>query len=264
MDSSFIAVSRLWDELAGSEDGDAEASRLHVMARLCDLLGAHDAAWVGAVRAMVHPDDPLDGWRIAALSYLHTPAMNREILQRMEGRWRRREVDPFNIVSVAGAGHFRVSTLRREMPAAWFDDDYYRDFYASRGIFDALSASTPVTPDAESCFVFHRDEKAGAFGDAEIDLASYALYGRIRRHRAWMLARGLLVASKPLTPTERRVLGHLLSAEPEKQIAGRLELSSTTTHDHVKSIYRKFGVGTRAALMSLWLERPAKSSRSES
>ena len=67
----------------------------------------------------------------------------------------------------------------------------------------------------------------------------------------------LACQSKPLSPTERRVLGHLLSAEPEKRIAAELGQSPTTAHDHVKSIYRKFGVGNRAGLMSLWLHRPA-------
>ncbi|HUP21899.1 MAG TPA: helix-turn-helix transcriptional regulator [Thermoanaerobaculia bacterium] len=261
MDSAFLAAARLWDELGAYQSGDAEASRFHVMAGLCDLLGAHNAGWVGAVRTVVQDDDPLHGWRIGALSYLHPAEANQETIREMETRWRRREADPFNIIGVSRAGTFRVFTLRREMPESWFEADYYRDFYARRGIFDARCVSTPVTSDAESFFIFHRDQAAGAFGVAEIDLAAYTLRGRRRRHRSWMLARGLLIASQPLSPAERRVLGHLLSGDQEKQIAAKLELSATTTHDHVKSIYRKFGVGSRAALMSLWLDRPAASSR---
>jgi len=257
MDRCFVTAAELWDELADLDLGDGEASRRHLMARLCELLGAHNAGWVGAVRAAIDREDPLRGWRIATLSYLHDDAVNEEAVREMKVRWARREQDPLNLAAVAGAGTFRVLTLRRAMPASWFAGEYYRLFYAGRGIFDSLFVWAPVTEDAESSFIFHRPESAGAFGDAEIELATYTLRGLKWMHRSWMLERGLLVASKPLSPTERRVLGHLLSGEPEKKIAAELGQSPATSHDHVKSIYRKFGVGNRAGLMSLWLHRPA-------
>ena len=257
MDRSFATAAELWNELADFDLRDAEASRRHLMSRLCELLGADNAGWVGAVRAAVDRDDPFLGWRIATLSYLHNDAINEEAVGEMKVRLRRREGDPLNLFVIAGAGTFRSFTLRRAMPASWFAGEYYRVFYAGRGIFDSLFVLAPVTADAESTVLLHRAESAGAFQDAEIELAACILRGLKWLHRSWMLERGLLVASKPLSPTERRVLGHLLSAEPEKRIAAELGQSPTTAHDHVKSIYRKFGVGNRAGLMSLWLHRPA-------
>lgn len=257
MDRSFATAAELWDELADFDLCDAEASRRHLMSRLCELLSAHNAGWIGAVRAAIDREDPLLGWRIATLSYLHDDALNEAAVREMKARWGRREEDPLNLLVIAGAGTFRTFTLRRAMPASWFAGEYYQLFYAGRGIFDSLFVLAPVTPDAESSVLFHRGEGAGAFEDAEIELASCTLRGLKWLHRSWMLERGLLVASKPLSPTERRVLGHLLSGEPEKRIAAELGQSPTTTHDHVKSIYRKFGVGNRAGLMSLWLHGPA-------
>jgi DNA-binding CsgD family transcriptional regulator len=70
-----------------------------------------------------------------------------------------------------------------------------------------------------------------------------------------MLAHGLMVASAPLTPTERDVLQELLTGQPEKLIAAALGKSYHTVHEYVASIFRKFGVGNRAALMALWLGR---------
>jgi DNA-binding CsgD family transcriptional regulator len=45
----------------------------------------------------------------------------------------------------------------------------------------------------------------------------------------------------------------LLTGQPEKQIATALDQSHHTTHEYVMTIYRKFGVNNRPALMALWL-----------
>lgn len=60
-------------------------------------------------------------------------------------------------------------------------------------------------------------------------------------------------ASSPLTPVERQVLQSLLTGLSEKAIASAQSQSYHTTHEYVTSIYRKFGVNNRAALMALWL-----------
>jgi DNA-binding CsgD family transcriptional regulator len=39
----------------------------------------------------------------------------------------------------------------------------------------------------------------------------------------------------------------------EKQIAEQNNQNPHTTHDHVKRIFRKYGVSSRSALMALWL-----------
>jgi DNA-binding NarL/FixJ family response regulator len=71
--------------------------------------------------------------------------------------------------------------------------------------------------------------------------------------RRQLLGHGLLIASTPLTPTERKVLLALLDGRLEKQIAQDLAQSPHTTHVQVKSIYSKFGVTKRSALTALWL-----------
>jgi DNA-binding CsgD family transcriptional regulator len=59
-----------------------------------------------------------------------------------------------------------------------------------------------------------------------------------------------------LTPTERKVLKQLLTKASEKNIAAELGLAVSTTHQHVVALFRKFGVRSRAELMSLWLSGP--------
>ena len=94
------------------------------------------------------------------------------------------------------------------------------------------------------------------FTEREIALLAYALRGIKWFHRQVMLTSGPLVARAPLTPTERKVLGLLLTKAPEKRIAEQLGLAVSTTHQHVVALFRKFGVRSRAELMSLWLSGP--------
>ena len=54
---------------------------------------------------------------------------------------------------------------------------------------------------------------------------------------------------------ERRVVDHLLRGLSESAIARTLDIARPTLHNHVTNIYRKFGVGSRAELMALWLGR---------
>lgn len=73
------------------------------------------------------------------------------------------------------------------------------------------------------------------------------------RRPASLLLQGLALARAPLAPHEQKVLEHLLTDASEKQIAQRLGLAVSTTHSYVTGIYRKFGVRSRAGLMSLWV-----------
>ena len=53
-----------------------------------------------------------------------------------------------------------------------------------------------------------------------------------------------------LSPAERRVFNHLVRGRPEKVVARRLNISRHTVHNHVRLIYRKLGVCSRAELLA--------------
>jgi DNA-binding CsgD family transcriptional regulator len=56
-----------------------------------------------------------------------------------------------------------------------------------------------------------------------------------------------------LTPREREVMQLLLSGESRKELASRLAISEHTVADHLKVIYRKLGVRSRAELFARFL-----------
>lgn len=255
-DQQEEAIAALWDKLADFHAGDMAAARDHVMAALCGWLKAKNAGWIGGVRTGIEPSDPLLGWRIGTVAYLREEPVNTKAVAEMKARWLKREADPLSLHSVRGAGErFRAFSLRGAMTPAWFEAPYYRMFYAGRGVRDAIIVYFPLNADAESVFIFHGDADRGSFAPEEIALAARALRGIKWFHRQLMLSHGLLVASTPLSLSERKVLQELLSDATEKTIAKRLDLAPSTVHQYAMIIYRKFGVKSRAGLMSLWLNR---------
>jgi DNA-binding CsgD family transcriptional regulator len=58
-----------------------------------------------------------------------------------------------------------------------------------------------------------------------------------------------------LSPRQREILSKLTQGLSEKAIADALSLSPHTVHDHVKAVYRKYGVMSRAELLATVLNR---------
>jgi len=246
-------IHTLWDELSDFEVSQSDQAVIHLMESLCNLTSAWNATWGGAVRMDgEHENDLLQGWRVSAMTQLQPVAPEpdagsfKEILQL----WDRREIDPSFLLPMRGVGTFRAYSFRRELSPEWFESPFYKHHYGSVGTCDAVFIGFPLNQDAESHFGFYSRK---TFTDEEIALLSYAVRGIKWFHRQRMLSHGLLVAATPLTPTERAVLHLLLTGLAEKQIAVELERSYHTVHECVTTIFRKFGVNNRAALMALWL-----------
>lgn len=248
-------IHRIWDELSDFEAGQSDLAATHLMEALCNLGNAWNATWGGATRlGGDYANDPLQGWRVAAMRLLHPIPSHpdegpfKEILRL----WDRREIDLSFLLPMQGVGTFRAYSFRKDLPPEWFESPFYRHHYGAVGTCDSVFIGFPLNQDAESHFGFHSRK---TFTDQEIGTLTYAMRGLKWFHRQLMLSHGLLMASSPLTPAERKVLQLLMTEFLEKQIADQLGLATSTTHQHVIAIFRKFGVRSRAGLMSLWLNR---------
>lgn len=248
-------IHRLWDELSDFEVSQSGAAAAHLMASLCDDVGAWNATWAGAIRlANAEATDPLQGWRVGAVQALHPvePYPDEGHFKEILRVWDKREIDPSFLLPLREVGSFRTYSLRRELPGEWFSTPFYERHYGSVGTYDAVFVAFPLNPDCESHFGFYARR---TFTDGEIAVLAQALRGIKWFHRNLLLSNGLLMASSPLTPTERKVMQLMLTGSPEKHIAHQLGLAASTVHQHIVGIYRKFGVRSRAGLMSLWLNR---------
>lgn len=250
-------VYALWDRLADVDAGDFAGAREIFLSALCRLVDAQNAAWVGAVLMDRHvPGDPLRGWRPRAMHRLVTGPKSQELVRNKARALEQGKADIVTIRRVAQAGRFRVHRLVDIAPEGWFESAHYRTFYEGHGHLDSLWAGIPINHDVEIYVGLYRDTTHGWFSEADRETFAFALRGLKWFHRRQLLGEGLGVVSEPLTPTERLVLGGLLRGSSEREIADTNGQSPHTTHDHVKRIYRKYGVSSRSALMALWLGSP--------
>ncbi|MBI3865502.1 MAG: FHA domain-containing protein [Planctomycetia bacterium] len=70
-----------------------------------------------------------------------------------------------------------------------------------------------------------------------------------------LFARAIAAHAITLTPAQTRVLKMLLEGLSEKAVAGALEISHNTVHNHVREIYLACGVHSRPELLTLFLRR---------
>jgi DNA-binding CsgD family transcriptional regulator len=67
---------------------------------------------------------------------------------------------------------------------------------------------------------------------------------------------------KILSVAQGKVLELLLIGLQEKEVATKLDISQNTVHNHVKRIYKKLNVSSRAELLALFIvEKPADSAK---
>lgn len=250
---SDSSIHTLWDELADLDVTALDASRNYLLKGICGMIDAHNAVWVGAVRmGSEAKDDPVNGWRPHTIHWLHS---SNELMGASEEQMQMLEqgiVDVSTIRNVALSGSFRAHLMSELVPSSWFESAYYKAFYIDRGYHDTIWIGIPVNQDAEIYCGFYRQVGTPSFTEEERDTAACALRGLRWFHRQQMLGHGLLLASTPLTVSERNVLAGLMRGWTEKQIATAQGKSFHTTHEHVTRIFRKFGVNSRAALQALW------------
>jgi DNA-binding CsgD family transcriptional regulator len=247
-------IHTIWDTLADFDAAKVDEALVYLQTRLCELVDAHNADWIGAVRMVAAPSgDPVGGWRPPVVSVLRNNDKFNASVKEQRKNLERGIVNDVVIRIVGMSGNFRARRLCDVMPGEWFDTPFYQDYYLGCGHLDAVYVAFPVNEDAESYFGLFRAVGQSPFTAEERDTLAYALRGIKWFHRQLLLSHGLLVASTPLTPVERRVLQGLLTGLTEKEIAVAQGQSYHTTHEYVVAIFRKFGVSNRAALMALWL-----------
>ena len=64
-----------------------------------------------------------------------------------------------------------------------------------------------------------------------------------------------LASGESLSRRQRQTLELLLTGNAEKQIANHLSISRHTVHVYVKSLYKRFGVCSRAELLARWVHK---------
>ncbi len=258
------AVYALWDDLDQFPPDSSDAALERLCQGVKDLLRVDNVKWVAAVRVLkdeTFESDSMRGWRLRA-KYDLVPdgeayeKLIRVMFERNDPAVSKFDVGPATVGIIKRMGKFQVHRMRDGwIPYEEFAaTEHYQIHYTSLGITDRIWTSFPLNADAESVFMMDRMGSAPPFTRAEAKLAATILRGIRGFHRRLFMERALLIGDKPLSPVSRRVLQKLLTGLTEKEIADSLGQTVSTTHRYVKTIYARFGVNARAALMSLWLQ----------
>ena len=249
-------VHALWDEIADFGAHEVDEALGHALRVLSELVGAQNAFWLGAVRLGTN-SDALGGWRMRAIRRMNPTPEDAHVYKLSRQHLDHGRSDEVTLAQVREAGIFRARLLRELASPEFFATRDYDVLYRARKIRDAIFVACPVNEDAESYFGWYRiGDGASLFSSEDRDVVAYALRPLKWFHRRIMLHHGLLIARAPLTPTERRLVGLLLTERGEKEIARDLELTPATTHTYITALFRKFGVSGRAGLTALWLGNP--------
>jgi len=249
-------IQTLWNDMADFDVASSDDALEHLLRFLHTEFDAENVSWLAAIRVQ---DDETDyaaqAWRQRAFGYLF-PAP--ELSARVDQEAQHPDSDQADITTlrnIALAGTWRANRLIDLAGADWFDSDFYRRHYLDHGHADAIWAGCPVNADAELYFGLFRSPDQPRFTAQERDRVGAVLRSLKWFYRHVFISRGLCIANAPLTTMERKVLHGLLAGYTEKEIAREQGQSRHTTHDHVKTLYRKFGITNRAALMAIWLRR---------
>jgi DNA-binding CsgD family transcriptional regulator len=103
------------------------------------------------------------------------------------------------------------------------------------------------------------------FGSARFRLVSHE-HADASDHQNSALSTFLISGAPPtqhaalmqLSEAQKRVLDLLLDGKSEKEVAGRLDISRHTVHNHVKEIYKKMAVNSRPELLALFVAESQK------
>jgi len=251
-------IYRLWDRLSDTHVSCLDEASRHLMITISEWIGANNAFWVGALRVAggaTARRDPQLGWRALSVQNLDISEKTRQLIAHAMREQETKEPPMTSCAIVRGAGQFRTSRLRNLVDIDVFRQTrHYALHFAPFKIVDRIWAAFPVNEHVESYYCFDRFGPRRPFTARDEALVGFTLRAIKYFHRELLFSQGLHVAREPLLPSERRILMALLTERSEKEIAADLGLAYATVHSAVTNILRKFGVNSRVALMTLWLQ----------
>ncbi len=235
--------------------GDVQTWRVHWFANLAALAGADvvvggeiSGILAGTPRSLGTSDfgwgggfDPI-GWRLGQSEFARRPDYLPSFTNYL-------------------AEYSRTGTACLTRRQVFGDGDWYRsagyvDFFACSSVDHHIQSFAPIgrAPDEHSGCVLYRAAGRRDFNQREqtiVQEAHLAVAGFV----GGRLTRYSDDAFSCLTARQREVVRCLLDGDGDKQIASRLGISRLTVNSHLKAIYKRFGVCTRAELAALAARR---------
>jgi DNA-binding CsgD family transcriptional regulator len=236
-------VIRLLGELAVQE-GDLPFKRRFLTEGLAELVQADYWFWL-------HLKDDTRGDRPMPFSFLDGGFSQSQRVKFAEASTS--PATAFLNARVRQGSDHHITRRRAELveDEQWFSSELQQRFYQPAGIGEFLSSIYPLGNDTFSSMWFIRHLGRPAFTPRDV-----CLIHLITEEIDWLHRQGSDVPAgdrvNELSPRQKQVLFRLMAGDGMKQIARVLSLSQYTVNDHLKDIYRRFGVSGRAELLAMF------------
>lgn len=178
-----------------------------------------------------------------------------------------RELGPSGDPIFQALGHVPGQVVTRARRQLVSDGAWYRsaawEYRRPIGIDEQLTSVYQVSGDgAVSVIAVHREASKREFSARQHRLMSF-FHAELGRLIGQALVSTIEPSSGKLSPRLRQTLACLLDGDSEKQLAARVGLSQATVHQYVTTLYRYFGVRSRAQLLALALKRIGRNGSSK-
>lgn len=138
---------------------------------------------------------------------------------------------------------------------AWYRSVLFNDYQRPADCDNQVTSIFQTSAaGAISCIAVYRQVGRPEFSGRERRLIHF-FHGELGRLIGPVLVSVTDPRPDDLPPRLRQTLHFLLQGDSEKQIAARLGLSQSTTHEYVTALYRRFQVHSRAELMAYAMKR---------
>jgi DNA-binding CsgD family transcriptional regulator len=144
---------------------------------------------------------------------------------------------------------------------AWYGSAAYCEYLRPSGVDDGLMSLAIVADAQAHGIALFRPPGERAFTGRDRRLLDL-FHTELAPHMLTELAPPGCDPISRLPPRLRQLLACLLEGDSENQVATRMCLTPSTTHQYVKALYRRLGVNSRAALMARFVRFPASLLRS--
>jgi DNA-binding CsgD family transcriptional regulator len=227
---------------------NSTAWRAHLAASLQRLCGCRATLALELVFPVAHPlTEPWSACRRTPMRVVDSaesgiaPGDRQRFYDDM--LWYRHGTDDTlkNLVPLYGT-HFTRSRQELVDDERWYRSPLANEIFRAHDCDHFIISTVPVMPHTYASLGLVRAWGDRAFGARE-KLLIELLHEELARD--WRDAR-----EPRLSPRQRQVLELLRAGASEKEVAGALEISTHTVHDHVKALHRAYGVRSRGELMA--------------
>jgi DNA-binding CsgD family transcriptional regulator len=236
------ALVRLLGEVSVNP-GDHVAKKRQLMNGLCALIGAD--LWIWALGSGLRP-----GAQPSYSTLLHggfDAARLARLLVAVDHPDMKTMAEPFLRELTEKKTHL-TRARQQIVPVGVIESRPVWNHWEAANIGPILMSYRPIAPDLTSCIALYRDFKRPLFDERETRIAHILLSEIPWLHtQGWTAGVGETVPRLP--PRTRTILNLLLEGLSRKEIAAHLAISLHTANDHVKDIYRHFGVSSQAQLV---------------